>query len=132
MLDLLEACSSLVGNFSLDRYRQQFPEPRELSPDLCLRHAAVILVILELIPPKIHPVLALAALSELFRPDASDRSLGVHHTDIRLAEALAKQAGTGISDAATVVDPAAGTGERWRSFQRGSRRMSVNAGCTCW
>jgi hypothetical protein len=107
-LDVLEAVSSLLGGFSLERYRATDDHARVLSLDAALAVAETVLPEL-----RAAPVPAALALTSLARPPmvrAEQRRAGAYYTDFRLARFLARGLIRTHRPGDRVIDPASGTG----------------------
>jgi hypothetical protein len=107
-LDVLEAVSSLLGGFSLERYRATDDHARVLSLEAALAVAETVLPEL-----RAAPVPAALALTSLARPPmvrAEQRRAGAYYTDFRLARFLARGLIRTHRPGDRVIDPASGTG----------------------
>ena len=107
-LDVLEAASSLLGGFSLVRYRATDAYARVLDVDAALAVAETVLPALRAAP--VPSALALASLARRPMLRAEQRRAGAFYTDFRLARFLARGLIRTHRSGDRVIDPASGTG----------------------
>lgn len=107
-LDVLEAVASLIGGFSLERYRATDGEARRLASSTALALAEPVDCALGTVP--IHPSLALSALARAPMARMAQRTAGAYYTDFRLARFLASRLIFDHRPGESIIDPASGTG----------------------
>lgn len=106
-LDILEACSSEIGGFSLKSYREI--TQRNALPQDVVRIGKKLLQVISTCP--IKPSIALSILATVNLAEHQKKAKGVYYTDFRLARHLAKRMPLALTATLPkIIDPACGTG----------------------
>lgn len=107
-LQILEACASRLGGFSLKDYYNAFCVKPCVAVSELEDAAKSIVACIQ--TTGIHPALALSALSREPLKASERRNKGVYNTDFRLASRLSELAAPSLSYKSVVIDPACGSG----------------------
>lgn len=106
--EILEACASKLGGFTLAEYRERFGTSHTLSEKRASESSATLLAAILACP--IPPSLALSALARPRMSASEKRTSGAYYTDFRLAQFIATSVAKHCRAASRVIDPSAGTG----------------------
>lgn len=107
-LQILEACASRFGGFSLSEFNAAFNIKPLATQSMVLGAARE--VVEEIERCGVPYAKALSVLSQVRLSDQATKAAGAYHTDFRLADALAESLAIDLTHNSTVVDPACGTG----------------------
>src|SRR5215472_13266816 len=105
---ILEAAASRLAGFSLEAFQSVFGISAIAPADELLQVSSEIVDSLKNL--RIHPALALSALSRESLDSNSRRTTGAYHTDFRLAIRLAQLASVKYRRGTRIIDPACGAG----------------------
>jgi len=108
-LEVLEGAAATLGGWDLRSYREVFSDSEyQLAAEEATKKADDVVVALRRSP--VHPSLALCRLAQPPLTSAEQRRTGAYYTDFRLARFLARTSVNAVSEHATVIDTASGTG----------------------